>query len=85
LKIFSPFRSFEQLALALKNRVALKFITVLNIFITIQNFLANCACPENRDCTEIFQAGVKQPPPICTPMISGTSSRDRIFAKSSRG
>ena len=44
---FLSFRIFEQLALALKNRVALKFFTVLKYFI-IQDFWAICACPENR-------------------------------------
>jgi len=37
LKNFSPFRIFEKLALALKNRVALKIFTVLNIFFIIQD------------------------------------------------
>jgi len=38
LKIFSLFRIFEQLALALKTEFALKFFTVLNIFLTVQDF-----------------------------------------------
>ena len=42
LKFFSPFRIFEQFALALK------FFTVLNIFFTIQDFWAICACPEKQ-------------------------------------
>jgi len=42
LKFFSPFRIFEQLALALKNRVSLKFFTVLNIFCH-SRFLSNYA------------------------------------------
>jgi len=35
---FSSFRIFEQLALALKNRVALKFFTVLNVLFTFRIF-----------------------------------------------
>jgi len=35
---FLSFRIFEQLALALKNRVALEFFTVLKYFFTIQDF-----------------------------------------------
>jgi len=47
--MFSPFRIFEQLALALK------FFTVLNIFFIIQGFFEQlCACLENRFCPEIF-------------------------------
>jgi len=33
----SPFGIFEQLALALENRVALKLFTVLNLLFTIQD------------------------------------------------
>jgi len=40
LKIFSPFRIFEQLALALK------FFIVLNILFSIQDFWATCTCSE---------------------------------------
>jgi len=39
------FRLFEQLALALKNRVCPEF-TLLNILFYIQDFWATCACPE---------------------------------------
>jgi len=38
LKIFSPFRIFEQLALDLKNRVALKFFTVLKYLLSFRIF-----------------------------------------------
>jgi len=38
LKNLSPFAIFEQLALALKNRVALKSFTVLNIHFTFRIF-----------------------------------------------
>jgi len=50
------FRIFEQLALAIMNRLALKVFTYWNIFI-IQDFWATCACPENRVWPKIFQAG----------------------------
>jgi len=42
LKFFSLFRIFEQLALALNNRVALKFFTVLKYFYH-SGFLSNFA------------------------------------------
>jgi len=35
---FLSFRIFEQLALALKNRIALEFFTVLKYFFIIQEF-----------------------------------------------
>jgi len=40
-------------ALALKNRVALEFFTLLNILFTFRSFeqLA-CACPEKQSCPE---------------------------------
>ena len=34
----------------------------IEIFFIIQEFWATCACPENRICPEIFQAGGWQPP-----------------------
>jgi len=49
---------FEQLLLALKNRVCPEF-TVLNVFYILQNFeqlalaLKNRVCPENFHCIEI--------------------------------
>jgi len=60
---FLLFGIYEQLALALKNRVALEFFTVLKYFFIIQDFWATSACPENRVCPEIFQArGAAAPP-----------------------
>ena len=48
-------QSFEQLALALKNRVALKFFTVLKYFLPFTGFLSNFALAlKNRVCPEIF-------------------------------
>jgi len=47
--------NFEQLALALKNRVALKFFTVLKYFLRFTGFLSNFALAlKNRVCPEIF-------------------------------
>ena len=58
LKTFSPFRIFEQLALALKNRVCPEnFHCIEYIFVSIQDFWASCAC------NEIFQAGGLLPDP----------------------
>ena len=52
---FLSFRIFEQLALALKNRVALEFFTCIEIIFIIQDFWATCACPENRSFPELFR------------------------------
>jgi len=52
---FLLFRIFEQLALSLKNRLALEFLTVFKYFFIIQNFWASSACPEHRACLAIFQ------------------------------
>ena len=54
LNIIFIFRIFEQLALALRNRVALKLFTVLNIYFYVQDFWATWACPKNRVCPDIF-------------------------------
>jgi len=59
LKVFSLFRIFEQLVLALKNRVCPEF-TVLNVFFILQNFeqpalaLKNRIFPGISHCIEIF-------------------------------
>jgi len=50
---FVSFSIFEQLALSLKNSVALKFSLCWNNF-CCSGFCATCACPENRVCPEIF-------------------------------
>jgi len=58
LKIFSPFSIFEQLTLALKNRVFPENFNcidhVLNILFIIQEFWATCACAEKQSCPENF-------------------------------
>ena len=61
LEIFLPFRVFEQLALALKNRVCSENFLRIEYTFYIQDFWAACACPENRVCPDIFQA--RGPPP----------------------
>jgi len=55
LKYILSFRIFEQLALAVKNRVAPYIFTVVNILYVLHSgFLTTCACPENRVSPEIF-------------------------------
>jgi len=54
LKIFSSFRMFQQFAVALKNRVALEFFTLLNIFFAIQDFWATLRLSWKQSCPEIF-------------------------------
>jgi len=49
------FRIFEQLALALKNRVALEFFSVWNILFTFRMFEQLALALENRECPEIFR------------------------------
>ena len=64
-------QNVEQLALALKNRVALKFFTVLNILFTFRSFEQLALALKNRVCPEIFQAregGSPPDPPPRTPM-----------------
>jgi len=55
LKIFSPFSVFEQLALALKNRVFSEIFHCIDytLFI-IQDFWATCACSEKQMWPEIL-------------------------------
>ena len=70
---FLPFKNFEQLALALKNRDSLEIFHCIEIFFTIQDFWATCACPENRVCPEHFlDCGAADPtgPPPRTPMYT---------------
>jgi len=54
LNIPYTFRSFEQLALALKNRVAQKFFTVLNILFTFRIFEQLALALNNRVALEFF-------------------------------
>jgi len=59
LNILFTFRMFEQLLLALKDRVCPEF-TVLNVFFILQSFeqlalaLKNGVCLENVHCIEIW-------------------------------
>ena len=49
-------QNFEQLVLALKNRVCLEIFQIhcIEIFYIFQDFWATCACPENRICPGKF-------------------------------
>ena len=47
-------QNFEQLALALKNRVCPEIFHCIEIFFIFQDFWGICACPENRVCHEHF-------------------------------
>ena len=47
-KIFSPFRIFQQLALALRNRVCPEIFHCIEYTSYIQDFLAICACLEKQ-------------------------------------
>ena len=47
-------QNFEELALALKNRVCPEIFHCIDIFFIFQDFWETCACPENRVCHEIF-------------------------------
>ena len=51
-------QDFEQLALALKHKVWPGIFYCIEIFCTILDFWATCACSENRVCPEIFQTRV---------------------------
>jgi len=51
---FLSFRIFEQLALALKNRVALKIFTVCNILFAFRIFEQLALALKNRVCPGIF-------------------------------
>jgi len=65
--IFLSFRIFEQLTLALKFRVTLKFFTVLNIYVFYHSrFLSNLRLPWKTLCPENFQAsGAATPRLVC--------------------
>ena len=59
---FLSFRIFQQLGLALKKKVVLKFSLYSIYFLPFRIVEQLCACPENRVCPEIFQVG-RLPPP----------------------
>jgi len=52
LNTLLTFRSFEQLALALKNRAALEFLTVLKYFLSFRIFEQLALALKNRGCRE---------------------------------
>jgi len=54
VSILFIFRIFEQLALALKNRVALEFFTILNILFTFRIFEQLALALQNRVPLEFF-------------------------------
>jgi len=63
LNILFTFRSFEQLALALKNRVALEFFTVLNMyFLSFRIFEQLALALKTEFSLEIFNPGGRLPP-----------------------
>ena len=53
-KYFLSFRIFEQLALALKNRVCPEIFHSIEYTFYIQDFWATCVCPKNQSCPENF-------------------------------
>jgi len=70
LYIFYHSGFFEQLALSLKNRVALKFFAVWNILFYIVNFWGTCACREKQRvpwiyCTEYIFFIIQEFWPTC--------------------
>jgi len=64
---FLSFRIFEQLALALKNRVALEIFTCIEIFFIIQDF-SNLRLPWKQSFLWNFSSPVGGDPPTRTPM-----------------
>jgi len=54
MKCFLSFRIFEQLALALKNKVAPKSFTVWNVLFTFRIFEQLALALKNRVCPGIF-------------------------------
>jgi len=64
-------RIFEQLALALKNRVALDFFTVLKYFLSFKMFEQLALALKTEFALKFFKPGVRQPPnpPPPTPML----------------
>ena len=59
--IFFIIQNFEQLPLAVKNRVCPKIFYCIEIFFIMQDFWASCACPENRACPEFSKPGDRPP------------------------
>ena len=56
LEIFSPFRIFEQLALALKKRVCPEIFHCIEYILCIQDFWATCVCPKHKVALKICTA-----------------------------
>jgi len=69
---FLLFRIFEQLALALKNRVALEFFTVLKYFLLFRVFEQLAVALKTEFALKFFKPGGRPPtpdPPPRTPML----------------
>ena len=69
---FLLFRIFEQLAFALKNRVALEFFTVLKYFLSSRIFEQLALALKTEFALNIFKPGGQPPPPDPpprTPMV----------------
>jgi len=56
---FLSFRIFEQLALALKNRVALKFFTLLKYFLSFRIFEQLALALKTEFVMKVFKPGVR--------------------------
>ena len=56
LEFFSPFRIFEQLALALKKRVCPEIFHCIEYILCIQDFWATCVCPKHKVALKICTA-----------------------------
>jgi len=66
--IFLSFRIFEQLALALKNRVALKIFTVLKYCLIFRNFEQLALVLKTAFTLKFLKPGEAAPIPPRTPM-----------------
>jgi len=62
LNILFTFRIFEQLALALKNRVVLKVVTVLKYFLLFRNFEQLALALKTEFALKFFKPGGEPPP-----------------------
>ena len=63
MNILFTFRIFEQLALALKNRVVLKVVTVLKYFLLFRNFEQLALALKTEFALKFFKPGGEPPPP----------------------
>jgi len=68
---FLLFRIFEQLALALENRVALEFFTVLKYIFLFRIFEELAVALKTEFALKFFKPGGRPPSPTRTPMVVG--------------